>query len=97
LIYILWKKNEEFDENYQEKKMQEKKVENTEVTKETETKASSNSNSNTVEVTKEKAIESERGEVKEIEGVIGENDDLGNKERQPERAALRELAQGRSW
>jgi hypothetical protein len=99
LSYILWKKNEEFDENYQEKKMQQKKVENKEVTKEAERKASSNSNSNsnTEEVTKEKEIEGERGEVKEIGEVVGENKDLENKERQPERAALRELAQGRSW
>jgi transposase len=94
LSYILWKKNEEFDENYQEKKMQQVKEGTPEVTKEAETKANPN---NTDLETKEREIEGERGEVKEIEGVVGENDDLGNKERQPERAALRELAQGRSW
>jgi hypothetical protein len=96
LSYILWKKDEEFDENYQEKKMQEKKVENTEVTKETETKASSNSNNMELEA-KEREIEGERGEIKEIREVVGENKDLENEERQPEKAALQELALGRSW
>jgi hypothetical protein len=94
LSYILWKKDEEFDDNYQEKKMQQMKVENKEVTKETETKANLN---NTDLETKESEKEGERGEIKEIREVVGENKDLENEERQPERAALRELAQGRSW
>jgi transposase len=94
LSYILWKKDEEFDENFQEKKMQQMKVENKEVTKETETKANLN---NTDLETKESEKEGERGEIKEIREVVGENKDLEKKERQPEKAALQELAQGRSW